>query len=90
MSRYYGLMAAVTAEFHTMATQEKQGAYRMVALIFNELWHMYYNERLKLQTKTIISTLDNIQSNLLEDLIHSEPPVGQVSPPLPPPSPTEL
>jgi hypothetical protein len=81
-------MAAATNEFHAMRTyNEKVGAYRMLSLISDLLQTL----TMRLDSKTILRTLDAIQLNLLEDLIHSEiPQVAPVSPPLPPLSPTAL
>ena len=67
MSRYIGLMAIAMAEFHTMPLEQRIGAHRMISLISNELCHMQ-DEKLRLDTRTIVKTLDNIQTNLLEDL----------------------
>lgn len=68
MSRYIGLMAIAMAEFHTMPVEQKIGAHRMISLISNELWHMQFDEKLRLDTKTLIKTLDDIQTNLMQDL----------------------
>lgn len=85
MTRYYGIMASATTEFHAMRNYEqKVGAYRMLSTISDHLWQMHFEERLRLTTKDIVATLDSIKSNLLEDLIHSEPPVVRVSRPSPP------
>jgi hypothetical protein len=85
MSRYYGIMASATTEFHAMRNYEqKVGAYRMLSTISDQLWQMHFEDRLRLSAKDIIVTLDSIKSNLLEDLIHSEPPVVRVSLPSPP------
>ena len=40
----------------------------MISLISNELWHMQFDEKLRLDTKTLIKTLDDIQTNLMQDL----------------------
>ena len=93
MSRCYGLMAIATTEFHAMRTyDEKVGAYRMLSLISEQLHHMHFNEKLRMDAKTIVNTLDSIQSNLLEDLIHliSLSPVAPASLLAPPPNPLSL
>ena len=70
--RYYMIMAAATNEFHAMRTyNEKVGAYRMISLISDLLQHL----DVRLDAKTIVRTLDSIQMNLLEDLIHSQVPL---------------
>ena len=61
-------MAIAMAEFHTMPVEQRIGAHRMISLISNELWHMQFDEKLRLDTKTLIKTLDNIQTNLMQDL----------------------
>lgn len=61
-------MAIAMAEFHTMPVEQKIGAHRMISLISNELWHMQFDEKLRLDTKTLIKTLDDIQTNLMQDL----------------------
>jgi hypothetical protein len=68
MSHYLGLMAIAMAEFHTLPAEQRIGAYKMMALISNELWHMQFDDKLRLDTRTLIKTLDDIQTNLLEDI----------------------
>lgn len=70
MARYIGLMAIAMAEFHTMPVEQRVGAHRMMSLISTELWHMRFDENLRLDTKTIIKTLNDLQTNLLEDISH--------------------
>jgi len=60
-------MAIVMAEFHTMPLEQRIGAHRMISLISNELCHMQ-DEKLRLDTRTILKTLDDIQINLMEDI----------------------
>ena len=75
MSRYIGLMAIAMTEFHSMPSEQRVGAHRMMSLISSQLWHMQFDEKLRLDMKTLIKTLDEIQTNILDDLIHLEPPI---------------
>jgi hypothetical protein len=62
------LMAIAMAEFHTMPLEQRIGAHRILSVISNELWHMQFDEKLRLDTRTLVKTLDTIQTNLLEDM----------------------
>ena len=84
MSRYYQLMGSATAEFHDMSYHEKGGAIRILMILANTLWRMHFEEKLRLDVRTIVKTLDDIRTNLLEDLIHLTPPVDPVPPSLSP------
>lgn len=61
-------MAIAMAEFHTMPLEQRIGAHRILSVISNELWHMQFDEKLRLDTRTLVKTLDTIQTNLLEDM----------------------
>lgn len=69
MARYIGLMAIAMAEFHTMPLEQRIGAQRMMALLSSELHHMHIDEKLRLNVRSLISTLETIQGNLLEDIL---------------------
>ena len=82
MSRYYGIMASATTEFHAMRTYEqKVGAYRMLSIISDNLWHMHFEEKLRLTSKDIIKTLESIRENLLQDLVSLTSPADPASQP---------
>lgn len=82
MAPYYGIMATAINEFHAMrAYEQKLGAYRMLSIISDNLWHMQFEEKLRLTSNCIVKTLDAIKENMLQDLISLEQQAGQVSQP---------
>ena len=76
-SRYYNFQFMLEELFQDLSGADmKIGAFNMIAAISGYLWNYHFNERNVLDAKAFVKTLDDVYTNLAQDMMEIQEETG--------------
>ena len=75
--RYYNFQYLLEELFHDLSGADmKIGAFNMIAAISGYLYNFHFNERNVLDPKALVKTLDDVYTNLIQDMVEIQERTG--------------